>query len=65
MIRITEKETYTRPSDDENTILRTKAIRIRGFYEVPAALLALYGGYKLINYIFTDNKKKKSKDETE
>lgn len=65
MIRITEKETYSKDPDNDNLMTITKAIRVRGAYEIPIALLALYGGYKLINYIFTDKKKKKSKDETE
>ena len=59
MIRITKKEYLA--NDPDNAVITT--LNMRGCYEIPISILVLYGGYKLINYIFKDKKKKK--DETE
>ena len=64
MIRITKKERYYKDPENEEAVVISTAMKVRGLYEVPVALLILYGGYKVIDYIFNKDKKKK-KEETE
>ena len=63
MIRIQGKTTWVPNPKVEGEYIKVRSYKINGLVETGLVLLGVYGGYKLIDYIFS--KKKKDKDETE
>ena len=63
-MRFYGKTTYMPNPKMENSVIKYRTYKITGIAETAAILLGLYGGYRLIDYIFS-SKKKENKNEME